>query len=457
MAGLAQPRAGPAPGWRSVPAGSAGLRAASHFPTVALVLMAAAWAPSAVSLGDFSIMFVMPLLLAAWAMTRAAPRRALGLALAGSRGYGLWIEAACIGLAILFALLSLTVSPTPERVPRVLLPMAYGACVIYALSRFPPPLARRLVAAMTLAGVAIVAVAVVMSWIAPLRGLVMKDYRLAGFFENANQLSLAITTAWPLLLTMTLDARRGAARGLMLLCLAVMGYALLLSGTKTGLALCFATTCILLAYRASRTGSIDSSFVSFVLVAAVAVLSIPLLLALLAWVSPVAYEKLNEVLVGGVGDYETIRSRNLLWTESIRLGLANPLIGVGAGSHVFGPPDHSHNMILEYFRGMGVFGLLAAAVLLVATAARGFHFMATTIGRGREERARDTAILALFLGAIGYLIGNQLSDSFSPSTAFLFWAVHVCATLSTQPPLRRAEPRVERPRRWTPRRDARTA
>ncbi len=131
------------------------------------------------------------------------------------------------------------------------------------------------------------------------------------------------------------------------------------------------------------------------------------------------------------------------------------MIGVGAGTHVFGPPDHSHNMILEYFRGMGVFGLLAAVLLLVATVVRTFRFMAATIGGGREGRAHDTQLLALFLGALGYLVGNQLSDSFSPSTAFLFWAVYVCAILSAQPPLQReARARPISPRRWAPRRTA---
>ena len=54
--------------------------------------------------------------------------------------------------------------------------------------------------------------------------------------------------------------------------------------------------------------------------------------------------------------------------------------------------------------------------------------------------------MALHLGAATYLIGNQISDSFSPSTAFLFWAVYLAGCRSALPRVARiASDNVERP------------
>jgi hypothetical protein len=354
-------------------------------------------------------------------------------------------------IVILCASLSMLVSPDPLRAFRVILPMAYGLCALLILTRLSTLAGRRLVYAILWSGVFVTALAVVILHVPPLRTAVQIGYRFKGFFENSNQLALSITAFWPLLVVVALTAR---ATGLRLLCvagLAILTYALLLSGAKTGLALTFAATCVTLLYHSSRTGSLDSSFLSVALVVALMALAIPLLLAIFAWTSPIAFSKLQSIFIGGVSDYSTIQSRDLLWSESLRIGLANPLLGEGAGTRIL-DKAHSHNMILDYFRGMGVFAMAAAAVLLITVVTRALLYIAATWGRGREDRAAESITMALHLGAATYLIGNQISDSFSPSTAFLFWAVYVAAYRSAQPRVAQIGHRdVERPLAWAAR------
>jgi hypothetical protein len=410
------------------------------------------WMPSLVAVGEFSIAFLLPFALAAWAIFLPAPGNAIIRAVRGNDGAGLWIEVSCISLAIVFASLSMIASPEPLRAFRVILPMAYGLCAVIILTRVTPLMSRRLVYAMMLAGVLALAIGLLMAQVASLRDSVVIGYRFKGFFENANQVSLAITAIWPVLIALLLGARSMPLKALCIAALLVLGCALVLSGTKTGLAINFATTCIVIVYRASRTGSLDSSFLSLVLVLALVVASIPLLLAILSWANPIAFEKLNSIFVGGVREYQSIKSRNMIWAESIRAGLAHPFVGEGAGSRIL-DRSHSHNMILDYFRGMGVFGMISALVLLVAAATRTTVYFVATWGTGRENRATDTIVMALYLGALGYLVGNLLSDSFSPSTAFLFWAVYLCAFWSVQAPVPAARTMGLRPvGAWHPRR-----
>ena len=405
--------------------------------------------PAPLAIGQFSIAFALPFLIAAWAWSRRDRGNSLGHLLYGGRGNGLWVETACIAVAILFAGLSMPASPEPARAFRVFLPMAYGVCALVIFRSLPPLLGRRLIYALLFSGALVIALGLAMTPFSSLQDRVMiAGYRFRGFFDNSNQLSLAITALWPVLIALTLSARSGMSRAVCLLTILVLGYALFFSGTKTGLAICFASTCILIVYYASRTGSLDSAFVSLALVLTLLVLSLPLLLMMLSWASPIAFEKVNSIFAGGIADYQSIRSRNLIWEESLRIGMASPWVGEGAGARIL-EKSHSHNMILDYFRGMGVFGMMSALVLLLAAGVRTVGYLVSTWGKGRTDRTRESIIMALYLGAFGYLIGNQLSDSFSPSTAFIFWAAYVCAYVSAAPAARRiVRARAVRARDW---------
>lgn len=164
---------------------------------------------------------------------------------------------------------------------------------------------------------------------------------------------------------------------------------------------------------------------------AIVAIAVPATLWIISWSSPVTYAKIVAILTKGVADYQSIQSRSLLWEESWRLGIENPWVGIGAGAHVLGA-SHSHNLILDYFRGVGAFGALAMLLLLITVIVRAATFYKATLSKGGQGKWCDTIIVALYLGALGYMIGNQLSDSLSPSTAFGFWVVYVAAYLSAE-------------------------
>lgn len=410
------------------------------------------WLPSTLSVGDFSAAFFLPFALAGWGLWRARSVPTIARILYGTRGNGLWIEMLCVAIVLLLAWSSMVVSDEPLRAFRVILPMTFGICVLIALTGAAPRTARRLVYAMMISGVAVTATGLLMMSVGGLRHIVASGYRFHGFFQNANQPALTIIVFWPVIVSLFLTAQKAAVRALCLSGILVLASALVMTGTKTGLGIAFASASFLYLYHSVRTGSLDRSLLSVATGIILIAISVPASMWVLSWANPVAYSKVNEIIVGGVEDYQSIQSRKLVWDESIRVGMSRPLLGEGAGTMVLGL-THSHNMILDYFRGMGIFGMISAVVLLVCSAVRSIWFFATTLASGRSSRAPDTIILGSYLGALGFLVGNQISDSFSPSTAFAFWMVYICAYLSSQEckPQTRSLPRVMRPANWRPR------
>jgi O-antigen ligase len=113
---------------------------------------------------------------------------------------------------------------------------------------------------------------------------------------------------------------------------------------------------------------------------------------------------------------------------------------------------HSHNIFIDYFRGMGVFALVASVALVMSAVARGANFMVATWHKGATDRAQDMVIAALYCGATFYLLANMLSDSMSPTTSFIFWMMYFGAYLAVLPdaPVVRAARHLST-RAWTTR------
>ncbi|RST31444.1 hypothetical protein HMF7854_11780 [Sphingomonas ginkgonis] len=409
------------------------------------------WLSRPLGSGEFSLAFCMPLLLAAWALTRPAPRGWFAHPLLGRRR-GLIIEAAAVVSVVVLAFLSMSVSPAPARAFRVILPMIYAPCALILLSHLAPATRRRLIVAMALAGVLVLAPALLLSQSGSGEALVMREYRLTAFFENANQLGVVVLAIWPLAVALVLTAPTARLRLLATGALAILGAAILLSGTKTAMALGFVSGALVWLYHASRSGSLGKTLVTLTIALCLIVLAVPVTLWLISISSPTAFRKVSAILANGVWEYRSIQTRDVIWQESIRLGLKHPLLGTGAGSKVLGY-SHSHNMSLDYFRGMGILGLVAALTLLVAVASRTAAFVASTWHKGVVDRSADVVTAAMYLGATFYLVGNQLSDSFSPTTAFPFWMLYLGAYFSTlKPRAVAARARLRRSTRdWSPR------
>ena len=401
----------------------------------ALVAMAAflpLWLPTLLSVGNFSFAFAAPFVLAAWALTQPASAGAFRQALVGNRGRGLWLDAACAVVIGMLAALSTLYSPEPLNAFRVILPMAYCVCALVLLSRRSAIGAHRLANAAVFAGIAVLGLALLLSATSVGRLAVMRDYRLIGFFENPNQLGVMIVGIWPPAVAMLLSARGTKARLMSAAGVLILVVAILLSGTKTALALAFVSGGLTWIYHGVRSGSLGAIMVKLPAILAAVVLAVPLMLWVLSWASPSFFARVDDILLNGVWAFPSMQARHELWTTSFAIGLANPLLGEGAGTSILGYA-HSHNMLLDYFRGMGVFAACAVIVLILSAAARCAKFLLSTCHKGAVDRQGDTLVAGMYMGAMFHLLANQLSDSFSPTTAFLFWIVYFGAYFSSRP------------------------
>lgn len=307
--------------------------------------------------------------------------------------------------------------------------MIFGLGAMLVLPGISARQCRRLVYATIFSGATVVALALLLTQVASLRPLVTGGYRFTGFFDNANQLSLAVSAFAPCALALSIVTSRRVVKFACVTALLVLLAGLILSGGKTALAFAMLACAATGAYDAARDDRFWRALVKVGGVLLLTVIAAFLTLWLISRVSPVTFQKIAEIFTGGVSDYASIQSRKAIWEESVRLGTAHPLLGVGAGSHVLGV-SHSHNLVLDYFRGMGVTGALMAALLFSAVTVRSTSFCLSTIGRGSSGRWFDTITASCYLGALAYLSGNMLSDSLSPSTSFLFWMVYISAYCS---------------------------
>lgn len=392
------------------------------------------WAPRPIMFGELSFAFAVPFMLAFWALTQPAWRGSFRRALRGRYGRGLWLEAFSVGVILLMAFASMLVSPEPLRAFRVILPMTYAVCTLILLSRISSRSQRQTVLALLFSATLVFAIAVGLAQTGAGRLMVMRDYRFIAFFENPNQLGVAVLAVWPLAIALLLNARTTIVRLFCALNVLILATAIVMSGTKTALALSFVAGPLTWLYHGSRSGSLDKTLFKLSIIFCAVALAVPATLWVLSWATPDFFRRVNSILTYGLWEFPSMKTRDIVWKDSIQVGLDHPLLGGGAGTQVY-HYAHSHNMFLDYFRGMGVFALAAAVVLVGSAVSRAANFLLSTLPKGEIDRAPDTIVAGLYLGATFYLIGNQLSDSFSPTTSFLFWVMYFGAYL-TAPPLR---------------------
>jgi hypothetical protein len=323
------------------------------------------------------------------------------------------------GLIIILSLLSMLYTGSPMRTMRAIFAQIFGFATIpafAALSARPngAETLDRIVSAMILMSLATAGLVIL-----GLGGAKFAD-RAAGFFKHANQLGIAMSAALPLVAARLVTSRKH--RLLLAACLVAVLLGLVKSGSKTnfvvgviGLGIFFVLYAIYLILRRQRPLAIIAGVVTAPLLLHGALLALQAL-------NPRAYRILTTQLSGGEADSMVARER--LWSISIDLGLAHPFTGVGAGQPIGDIAPHSHNLFVEYFRTLGVPGvaLITVMVLLVLICLIN-AVMAALIAKGRTTVATDTNVMVLGTSVcvLNYLVANQMSDSFGPSTAPFFW------------------------------------
>ena len=232
----------------------------------AVIAFVPVWLPAPLMLGDFSLAFLVPAALALWSLLQPARPGAIGRALSGGFGRGLWLEALCVAAIAILAGLTMLYSPEPSRAFRVLLPMGYAPCALILLSRASPARHFRLVCGALYAGALVLAFALLLTQTGAGRSLVMRDYRFLAFFENPNQLGVVFLAVWPLSLALLMTARSAGVRLMHLAIVLILAGAILMSGTKTALALGFISGALIWLYHGSRSGSIGTMVAKLVMI-----------------------------------------------------------------------------------------------------------------------------------------------------------------------------------------------
>tara|TARA_R110000850_G_scaffold276706_1_gene419770 strand:- start:1163 stop:2482 length:1320 start_codon:yes stop_codon:yes gene_type:complete len=256
----------------------------------------------------------------------------------------------------------------------------------------------------------------------PLSSYLAVTYRVRGFFENSIQHSIALGVIVPLVVVEFATARTGKAKAVWAICLLLMAFTTFRAGSKSVLGISFGSGMLLYALLAFRSRNFIR--ILFVLIGIV-------LLAVFLWLfglqlaemlNPVIAEKLRSIIEGGVSNYQSIDSRKLLWQEAINQGKRHWIVGSGAGEMVLGI-SHSHNLVLDYFKGIGVFGA-AAILLLCLTILTRTAFKAVSVVAGNGDEL-DVRVLACYFASANYVVCSQLSDCFGPSTVGFLWIVYL--------------------------------
>lgn len=244
--------------------------------------------------------------------------------------------------------------------------------------------------------------------------------RAFGFFKNPNQFGIAISTVLPVAVAMTIAA--GKARPVWAGCVLFLVLGLMASGSKANLLVSAVTlpSCLILFTLVSYTGR--QRVVMVTLTAFSCLLVGTLVVLLLSVVNPRALSLLGEVVIEGEATHSLV-SRSALWAESMDQLRANPVLGVGAGERISGL-SHSHNIVLDYARTLGVPGLVVMSIKLVVILATCASTVLIALNSRQAEMSVRHLCIGLAFGPIAYIAANFSSNSLGPTTSpFLYVAL----------------------------------
>ena len=330
--------------------------------------------------------------------------------------------AACL---VVWSILSVYGAESPLRGARYVLSLAGGFAFFLLIGSAITERRVETFVDLLAIGLALTCVVSLMAYeIAPLRHMIFGSTdRAAGFFKNPNQFGIAISTTLPGVLALILGTRRRRRRRILVAALLVLGLAA--SGSKTNLLLAWATMLAMLFAHAivTRRGAARVRLILVYLACAVGIASLGI--AALSVLNPRALLIL-ERFFSPEGEVESLATRSLLWAYSFDQVRADPFFGEGAGQNIdifyrAADVSHSHNMLLDYMRTLGIPGLTGIAVMIGTVACMSVASMWTALFLRRGHVFGRLACFGASLASLSYIASNMTSDSFGPSTSPFFW------------------------------------
>ena len=251
--------------------------------------------------------------------------------------------------------------------------------------------------------------------------------RLPGFFKHPNQLGVvaAMASTYYICCMIARGFRSMPANAGAFICTA----ALFLSGSKTNLLAVGGIAAVSVLVIALQNRNPKVAILAAVRDYAAVIILVTIAIPVLAIVNVRASSVLGDIFGGDedVTEYGTVVARQGLWSMSWDSFTNSPVFGVGAGQRLENGVEHSHNIFMDSLRTIGFpgFALIAAFILIVI-----FYILSSiSVGRALQNDPRsplaDPDSRGPFVGSLmamtSYLISNQMSDSFGPSTLPFFY------------------------------------
>lgn len=388
-------------------------------PLVVLIL----WAPAVVSIGDVNLSAVF--FAAAFSYVLARKKIRLRIAYTKDTLPIIGLVGSCFYLCV-FALFSAAWAEEPLKTPR----MAYGqfiglvATLLFVTAESEESTWNAVVKYMFWGCIISSCVCVLAYYVTPLKSLLFADKdRTAAFFKQANQLGIALSLAAPLVICYPLSKGRGWVSVLAFAISLFLGLAF--SGSKTNLVLGgFASICALIVSMHIMRFPTKHPLATLAIIA-IAPLFVIASIEILEVVNPRAFRLLQQFTEDGSAPSVDIRGE--VWSDAISHGLLHPLLGVGAGQMAFGGRfSHSHNVFADYFRCLGVTGLMAIILQISCLVVICLSSLRDAIVKRSERYDLRLLTAGLAIGVLTYIVSNQMSDSFGPSTIPLMWMCFGC-------------------------------
>ena len=399
------------------------------------------WIIRPLSIGNFALAYAVPLSFVTGFILIQVPRWELIAMLQRVK-----VELALALVMVVLSILSVINSSEPFQIFRILFPSALPILLFFqlvALRTISPEAVARLPRVFLAVGVVFACLPLLLSFASD--GvhdyLFQGGHRFMSLFDHENQLSVMVAVLIPLIIGEIAISEKKLGKWLWIALLILFFYTLIRIGSKTAL---FITLSYAWLFYIIVHLRFQSYLKSVFMVSAVVVMMIFLGmygLPLASAIDPILGWKIGVVFNEGIENYATIESRRELWSEAWRQGKTHWLIGTGAGETILGL-SHAHNLILDYFRGIGVFGALAVTLLCVRIAWRAAA-KAFAVLRAKTVSRMDIRILACYASAVVYVTCNQLSNSFGPATISALWIIYLSAVLSEP------HPNGSRPSRFT--------
>jgi O-antigen ligase len=257
--------------------------------------------------------------------------------------------------------------------------------------------------------------------------------RYHGLLDHPNQQSAMIAVLVPLAIAEMALEKSGVKRLLWVVAIIVMIYTMVRTGSKTAIFVTFACAWLFYILAHARVHSLARNVMRIVAVLLVMVFLAVYGLEITRAIDPVTARNIEAILSEGVENYRTIEARMVLWREAWIQGSEHWIIGTGAGEPMADNTRHAHNLFLDYFRGIGLFGAIAVMLLCARVLWRAVSKVIPVL-TGRVLYMNDIRILACYAASGVYIFCNQLSNSFGPATIGALWIVYLSAVLSERPP-----------------------